>query len=288
MTKQDFLSDNVKLRIIDEVAKMTGSATVKVAPELAKVWMRWNVNNRPLSEPKVIFYANQMAAGKWKLNGDPIRFSDEGFLLDGQHRLAAVIMSGATINTDVRFGLESDVFPTIDTGPARTAGDVLSIEKVANYNHHASAIRLIMGMEAGKAQGQTAGKYKLTNESVLEFYRKNRHVTESVSFGEKLYHISGRILSPGEFAAYHYMMSKVNTESADKFLMSLATGASLDVDSPVYRLRALLIKSKIEKIRSMNASYKRAVIIKAWKHYLAGNKLKKLAFDTERETMPKF
>jgi hypothetical protein len=44
-----------------------------------------NFNNRPVSQFTVDRYAQEMKAGRWKLNGEPIIFGKSGRLIDGQH-----------------------------------------------------------------------------------------------------------------------------------------------------------------------------------------------------------
>lgn len=62
-----------------------------ITPETAKSWLLKNVHNRPLRDGLVTTYATDMANEQWQSNGESIKFSSEGELLDGQHRLAAVI-----------------------------------------------------------------------------------------------------------------------------------------------------------------------------------------------------
>lgn len=77
---------------------------MQVTPEIAKRWLTRNPRNRVARPATVARYARDMAAGKWHLDGSPIRFDATGTLLDGQHRLAAIIESEATIITAVNQG----------------------------------------------------------------------------------------------------------------------------------------------------------------------------------------
>ena len=62
-----------------------------------------------------------------KLNGEPIIIASDGTLLDGQHRLWAIVVSEATVPAVVVQGIDRSTFDTIDQGRKRTTGDVLSI-----------------------------------------------------------------------------------------------------------------------------------------------------------------
>src|SRR5437870_5147015 len=71
---------------------------MEVGPELATRWLEGNVHNRKLREDVVARYARDMKAGRWLLTHEPIAFNKNGdTLVDGQHRLWAVVESGATV-----------------------------------------------------------------------------------------------------------------------------------------------------------------------------------------------
>lgn len=83
-----------------------------IGPDKAKEYMRKNINNPrggTMSRSVIKSYAEDMKNGLWQLNGEPIVFDEDGFLKDGQHRLAAIIMSGVTIRTVVIRGVGRDV-----------------------------------------------------------------------------------------------------------------------------------------------------------------------------------
>jgi hypothetical protein len=47
------------------------------------------VINRKLSYARLALYEEEMAAGRWRFSPDPIVITDEGYLVNGQHRLLA-------------------------------------------------------------------------------------------------------------------------------------------------------------------------------------------------------
>lgn len=77
---------------------------VKVTPELALLWLQSNTFNRKISENIVNKYARDMKNGNWTLNHQGIAFDDSGVLVDGQHRLWAIIKSGSSIDIMVTQG----------------------------------------------------------------------------------------------------------------------------------------------------------------------------------------
>lgn len=92
---------------------------VNVTPQLAAEFLEKNANNRSLSNAVVEHYAMQMRSGKWIANGETIKFGSNGELVDGQHRLQAIIQSGVTVTMVVVTGVPEGSKETIDVGKVR-------------------------------------------------------------------------------------------------------------------------------------------------------------------------
>jgi hypothetical protein len=98
-----------------------------ITPQIAKTLLEHNTHNRPLNLPHVKFLAKQMKQGQWKMDGDPIKVSATGRILDGQHRLHAIVESDTTQQIIILYNVPDESFSVIDTGRVRQAADVLSI-----------------------------------------------------------------------------------------------------------------------------------------------------------------
>lgn len=97
-----------------------------VTPELAARWLAdHNAGNRSISKHIVRNYAAEMAAGNWKLTHQGPAFDDTGRLIDGQHRLAAVVESRVSIPMHVTFGADPETFTVLDIGYKRQAGHLI-------------------------------------------------------------------------------------------------------------------------------------------------------------------
>lgn len=82
-----------------------------ITPGDAAMYMSNNARHRPIKDKKVAEYMGEMRDGKWRLNGKTICFDTTGRLLNGQHRLSAVIRSGVSLTTLVVRGLNPDLVP---------------------------------------------------------------------------------------------------------------------------------------------------------------------------------
>jgi hypothetical protein len=122
---------------------------VLVTPEMAREMLQKNVNNRSIRVARVMMYANDMKAGKWRDNPQPIMISESGTITDGQHRLHAVIESGCTVNTAIVYGVPINIRPVVDQGVSRKPGDVLGWQHPSWSNRNlrcAYALRMWQGI----------------------------------------------------------------------------------------------------------------------------------------------
>ncbi len=103
------------------------SFVIDVTPEMATQWLEHNSNNRPVVDAHVDYLAGEMKAGRWKLTHQGIAFSPKRVLLDGQHRLWAIMMSGATLPMRVFVNEPSEGLEVIDTGKTRSNDQILSM-----------------------------------------------------------------------------------------------------------------------------------------------------------------
>lgn len=111
------------------------SSVEDVPPDTAAEWLKLVApGQRPLKDGHVRRLADDMSAGRFTSNGDPIRFDENGHLIDGQHRLAAAVKAQFTLqNMVVVRGLPAESISTIDIGSApRSTADVLKMRGVTS------------------------------------------------------------------------------------------------------------------------------------------------------------
>jgi len=74
---------------------------VDVTPEMAAQWLAAGRFNRRVNHAAVASYERQINAGLWRCSHQGIAFTREGVLIDGQHRLLAVVRTGKTVRMTV-------------------------------------------------------------------------------------------------------------------------------------------------------------------------------------------
>lgn len=102
-------------------------AVESVTPELAQAWLETKLDNRPVNDPRVDAYAASMRRGAWRLVLQGLSLDREGRLLDGEHRLWAVVRSGCTVPFLVLRGATLEDRAALDQGRARSIADQLRV-----------------------------------------------------------------------------------------------------------------------------------------------------------------
>lgn len=101
-----------------------------VTPErAADILHNQNTKNRRLRPGVVTQYAQLMKDGDWKLSPEAIVISASGRLLNGQHRLHAVITAGLPQQFFMIYGPPDDVFSVLDRGAKRSTADAMGLDK---------------------------------------------------------------------------------------------------------------------------------------------------------------
>ena len=123
----------------------TQTEIMTITPSLAKEMLNLNFStNRSISAPLVTRYSQLMKDGHWVVS-DPICFSTGKRLVNGQHRLHAVIKADKDIPFLVVFGLPDDSYLGFDQGKHRGVANLLSISGGVNGkpvgNRHVSIYR---------------------------------------------------------------------------------------------------------------------------------------------------
>jgi hypothetical protein len=123
-----------------------------VTPAIAEAWLASNYReNRKLRPPRIEEYALAMRNGEWKLTSQGIAISEDGELLDGQHRLNAVVQSGCSVWMWVFFGVASSAYLVIDNGMAKDLAVRLGLDRGIGKGMVATARSAIIGLGQGTA-----------------------------------------------------------------------------------------------------------------------------------------
>lgn len=258
-----------------------------ITPGIAKRYLASWDGNRSLSQLIVERYARSMRNGEWQLNGESIKFTKDGRMIDGQHRLHGIIQSNTTQKMLVTRGVPYEAFATIDSGKNRSIGDVASIAGVTNANSVSSAARVMMQLELIH---EVSDEHSLrpTRAELLDYTLKNNDQLQT-SYKAIIRSRVSILLGVAGPIALHAILSKAGLgERADQFFLELGTGL-FDRDDvthyPPYQFRQKLIQLRSGRARFQLPVFV-AMTIKAWNAFISGKRLQLLRF-SPGETFPK-
>ncbi len=260
---------------------------VRVTPKIAAEWLNKNTSNRRLDMHRARALAEHMRQGRFYLNGDTIRFAKDGSLIDGQHRLQAVILANLPVELEVRRGLDAFVMPTIDVGVARSMSDVLRIMGHTNTAKLAPSINwanFFASADSAMALNTLHRFKSLTALDQLDFINQHPFIIDAVLQGSKWYE-KFRQLTPTLMMGQYYHAHSIDPEAAMDFFSGLASGANMDENDPRMALRRRLIL-RAGSLRKEALPNIAVIHIYAWNAWRDGRTLKRLIY-TPGDTVPR-
>lgn len=133
---------------------------VQVTPELATTWLEnKNTHNRKVVQTNVDRIAQEINEGRWRLNHQGIAFDENGNLVDGQHRLWAIVLTGKTVPVRVFTGISREAVETIDVGERRSNLDVIRLSGNAEQfnSAHMSIVRAMYNTRKNRSKRLSVG-----------------------------------------------------------------------------------------------------------------------------------
>ncbi len=259
-----------------------------VDPELAEKLLSRALVNRRLDWGQVDFLADAIIRGEWQLTHQGIALDgplSTGCLLDGQHRLNAIIKAEIPVWIYVFEGLPKTAFPVLDTGKRRSGVDTLSStgEKYLPLLH--STIRHVLLFKSMPDSSWSGSRARIANGRILAAYTDDSDMyREAVATGRAL---SKHVFASQTGAAVGYF---VTTEAAPavkvaSWVDGLTSGANLEVGDPRLALTKVPHVKRRGRARRYTMREQVAIYIKAWNAWVREEKLENLRFK-KTEGMP--
>ena len=250
-----------------------------ITPEMAEELIKRNTNNfRKPDSRTVAAYAKEMSLGEWKLNGDTIKIDYQDgvpVIVDGQHRLMAVIKSGVPIKSIVVRGVNDDGL-TVDRGRKRTLSQWCAYKGYPYASELPALAKGIIAHERGN-WNKTQQHYGLLQNSPVQSEVKTyieEHLevladTMKVSKSCKL--LTCTVLGTIIYVGCGGKKPSKNAEAV-WFVNALNTGENISHEDPVYHLRKKLLDSKLANTleRRMNNHMKQCYATIAWNKTVKG------------------
>lgn len=225
------------------------SEDVEITPELAKSFLEKNVKNRTIRPQHVTKLARDIERGDYIDTDDPIKFDINGNLIDGQHRLCAIIQADTPVVMRVTYNLEPKAQDVIDTGVRRSATDLLHLHGIP----HAPIVNGMSRYLVAEAMGRGVKGIALTHSQVLELLELHPKMPlYAVGPGRAPNGISSVPLSVINYVGSVLLDRK---DDAEQFMKVMMTGVPSYDGCPVHTLRERVLRLAIVQDKSRRVSH---------------------------------
>lgn len=250
--------------------------TVTITPAMAEKWLAGtSIQNRPLKKSLVKFIADQIRKGQWQLNGETIILDDNGNVIDGQHRLRAIIEAEQSVRSIVVRGANPESFLTIDSGITRGGVDVLALagyQYARNLGATANCIESFYASDGFYDTPRTIGGNgrRLSKRDYLELAKKYEACIPGVQFIHNASKACIVFRPPAFAAAMHYLFGLENPSARDRFFNAIHSGVPVfpENDPTIKLRRAYETQAKDRQMRG-SAKFRYELWRTAWDQFKA-------------------
>jgi hypothetical protein len=153
-----------------------------ITPSVAEAFLQHNTDNRKKRGWWVSGLANMIKRGEWIPTHQGVAFAKSGKLLDGQHRLEAIIEAGIPVEMLVVTDVRDDAYKVLDNGVKRTMADLTGMNVKTSEVCRVLA-RLAYGGDTINSADQILEIYNTgvgeVHDNLIEFCGKNLKVLSS-------------------------------------------------------------------------------------------------------------
>ncbi len=218
---------------------------LRITPEMATEFLERNRDNRPIRQLHVKRIARLISGGRWRLNGDSIKFDTRGDVVDGQHRLWAIFESQMAVDSVVVYGVERDAFATMDTNRLmRNGGDVVALGgSLRHRNIIASALSWLLRYQSGNITKYRFPGNEITNDRIEEAFAAHPEMAGAV---ERVKGVR-RVCNISLIAFFYYVLSNRNHGLAERMVDTLEDPSGIAAFDPFFKLRGYFLADHDKK-----------------------------------------
>ncbi len=235
------------------------SNRVKITPERAAVMMSRNPQNRNIRDVKIAQMIADMKADRFVFNGESIIVTQDGLLNDGQHRLHAAVKSGCSFETILVVGLDRDSRYTIDTGSAKSAGDHLGVQGIANATTAAAIARYVSSWKTNKMFNLRS---RISSQEQIAMVKGDALIRDAAAWVDSQKYRMRNMLKGSLGGFIYYILAEKAPVEARVFMDQLRLGAGLDAHSPIFLARTKLLQNP-----RMTDNQRIEIVVRAWNHW---------------------
>lgn len=252
----------------------------EITPERALAWLEHNnLENRPVRAANVRKLVADMSAGNYIVTGDSIKFDWNGRLIDGQHRLRAIVEHGKPVLIAVALGLDPRVQVVIDAGARRSGSDALKFAGLEKYRTTvASMARLDYGVRGiGGASATSLRVYaEVTNAQITQWWEENPDAEAAAIDGTGWSRTIGTG-SPSSMAYAVMVLRRIDPDAVEEFFESMVQMRTEGKGDPRFTLVRFLGGLGDSARGDTKAAQTFYAVVRAWNAWRNGESLGRIA-----------
>ena len=250
-----------------------------ITPDMAKTILTYrNKNNRNYRYNQLAKLSDAIEKGEWKVTNQGLAFDKEGNLIDGQHRLAAVLQTRKTVPMMVATNMPADIFNVIDSGCKRTTGDALDILGSENGLVVSGAIKIFICYRKFPEQSWSGTAIvQPTAIEITNIYKQRSDEIEALLSVIKSKHKRFKCFAPSLGLAFSMLLLDVGWSDVQiwEFWDAVTLGANLSSDSVILSFRNQLSDPYFRKRHYGTQRYMLNAFIKCFNSYITRESISK-------------
>jgi len=195
-----------------------------------------------------------------------VAIDTDGILIDGQHRLMAVVAANKAVPLGVEWDVQPEIVEIIDRGSPRRVDDLPALAHIKNKNLVASVAKVLLGEHEGFALYDYTGPSRFSHQEVGDYIIKNEDdIVAGVLF---VRHAMTLKIQRKALAVFAVRAMRLHTSDVlDDFLTDLGTGAGLAMGDPRLAARQWFMRYGPDD-RKWEAHY--SILVKSFNKWLKG------------------
>ena len=179
-----------------------------------------------------------MRRGEWQVTHQGIAFDTTGALVDGQHRLAAIVEADQPVEMTVFTEVPDGAFDVLDTGKRRNAADALAIEGEKSAVMLAAMVRTVWLYHHRPDLSWSGGDAGVTNHQIVQTLEQHPKLRDVIPLGEQIATATGMIKSAAGAASY--LVTQANQRDLAPWFDGIIEGTGLPKGDPRLMFRRVM------------------------------------------------
>ena len=217
-----------------------------ISPQMAHEYLSKSAGNRHLNSDHVLALAVAMEQGKWDDSASEVVFDEDGSMIDGHHRLHAIVAFGKPVRMLVKRGVSKSARGLIDTGRPRTVRDLFGMfrPEVEYVGQRKASLATCVGLIV---PGRPPAIRTLDSfDSWMRQFKDG--IDAAVNIARVNAAGGGNALRLGPVSGAFAFAHKLQPRKVEAFMEKVRDGVGLVLNEPAYTLRALVTQSNTSRI----------------------------------------